>query len=68
MYGTPQVEKEMFAMERDQEAYTEGSSAWVRTRGDVCKAHNPHPRLSRQWFSWNDGWNSNIREIRVNEG
>lgn len=55
-------------MERDQEAYAEGSAAWVRTRGDVCKAHNPHPRLSRQWFSWNDGWNSNNRELRVNEG
>lgn len=55
-------------MERDQDAFEEGCSAWAIARGDVRKARNHYPRLSRQWFSWNDGWNSNLRDLRVNEG
>jgi len=46
-------------------AFQEGRDAWEAVLGDVCRAHNPHPVRSVEWFAWNRGWNSKLKEQEV---
>ena len=43
--------------EVDWKAYHEGQASCHKTKGELT-IKNPHKRESKEWQSWNLGWNS----------
>ena len=39
-------------------AYNQGRLTCQVLRGDIRKSHNPYQHESREWQSWNYGWNT----------
>ena len=39
-------------------AYTEGYHACKKADGEVDGAMNPYPDMTKEFYSWNKGWNS----------
>jgi len=40
------------------EAYRQGQDAWREYLDTMVLMHNPYPKDTDEWYSWNEGWNS----------
>ena len=42
----------------DWKVYKEGKATCHKVNGEVSEAKNPYNEGSKEWYSWNRGWNS----------